>query len=184
MICSMRKIGISALSAMALFLSACSDAPTVDKAAIEKSVKAVEASLNKAAGTKDAAAFSANYTDNAIMMMPGGPPAKGRPAIRAAMSPMFADPAFKLEFSSDRIEISDTGDMAATRGTYTLTVTNPATKELTHDKGSYVTVYRKQTDGAWRAVYDINSSEVAPTPPSASKAAGKKAAAKKSRKKR
>jgi uncharacterized protein (TIGR02246 family) len=183
MLACMRRTGTTALSALALILAGCGDTPpAADKAAIEKTVKAVEASIQKATVAKDAAAFSSYYADNAVFMSPGAEALKGRPAIRAAMATMFADPALKLDFAADRVEISDAGDMAATRGNYTLAVTDPATKKVIHDKGSYVTVFRKQTDGAWKAVLDINTSEVAPAPMPAPKAAA--VAKKKGKKKR
>jgi uncharacterized protein (TIGR02246 family) len=175
MLLAMRKIGIFGLSALALFLGACADTPApVNKTAVEKSVRDVEANMSRAMATKDASAVASNYATDAILMVPGMPPMKGHEAIRAGMSSMLADPNFKLDFASDRVEVADSGDMAATRGNYTLTATNPATKKVMTDKGSYVTVFRKQTDGAWKAVLDINTSELPPPAPPAPKAAAKK----------
>jgi len=44
-----------------------------------------------------------------------------------------------------------------------MTLTDAKRKKPVTDKGSYVTGYRKQADGSWKAVSDINVSEVAPT---------------------
>lgn len=150
---------------MVAILAGCGDsAPKVDKAAIEKSVRAVEAAMGKAADARDAGAFAANYTADAIMMVPSQPAMKTRDAIKNGLGELFKDPALKLDASSDRIEISENGDMAASRGIFTMTLTGP-NKEVIHDHGSYVTVFRKQADGSWRAVMDINNSEVAPAAP-------------------
>jgi uncharacterized protein (TIGR02246 family) len=175
MICAMRPAAF-ALSTLTLVLAGCSDSPPrADKAAIEKSLREVEFDMAKNVAAKDAAAFSAHYTTDAIFMTPGEPSAKGRDAIRAAMTGMFADPNLKLDFSADRVEIADSGDLGATHGTYTLTATNPATRKPITDKGSYVTVFRKQADGTWLAVLDINTSEAPPpAPPAAPKASAKK----------
>jgi hypothetical protein len=43
-------------------------------------------------------------------------------------------------------------------------VTDPATKQPIHDKGSYATVYKKLADGTWKAVSDIASSATPPGP--------------------
>lgn len=181
----MRKIGPLALSALALILGACGDSPApVNKTAIEKSVKDVEANMAKGFGTKDAAAFAGNYAADAVLMAPGMAAMKGRDAIRTGLAGMFADPNLKVDFASDRVEVADSGDLAATRGSYTMVTTDPATKKPATDKGSYVTVFRKQTDGTWKAVLDISTSEVPPPTPPASKNVAKKSVAKKKGKKR
>ena len=49
-----------------------------------------------------------------------------------------------------------------------MTMTDPNSKQVINDHGSYVTTYRKQPDGSWKAVADIASSEVPlPAPPPA-----------------
>jgi hypothetical protein len=89
------------------------------------------------------------------------------------MKDLLADPNFKIDFASDRVEVADAGDMAATRGSYTLTMTNPVTKKAFEDKGSYVTVFKKQKDGAWKAILDCDVSELPPPAPPVPKAAVK-----------
>ena len=175
---TMRTVSILALTALTVILSACgSDSPAVNKVAIEKSITDVEKGMRKAANDKDAAAFAANYAADAVMMTPGMPPMNGQDAIRTGMKTLLSDPNFKIDFASDKVEVADSGDMAATRGSYMLTVTDPATKNAINDKGSYVTVFRKQKDGAWKAVMDCDVSEIPPPAPPVAKAAvkGKKA---------
>ncbi len=176
----MRTIGILTVSGLALIIGACGEnPPAVDKLAIEKSVQEVEKSMVKAMAGKDAAAFASSYASDAVVMTPGMAPMKGPDAIRAGMNGLMADPNIKLDFASDRVEVSDSGDMAATRGSYTMTATDPATKKPVTDKGSYVTVFRKQKDGAWKAVLDINASEMPTVAPPAPKAVVKKKKGKK-----
>ena len=167
----MRTIGILTLCGITLILGACGDnSPAVNKAAVEKSLQDVEKGMLKAVTDKDAAAFASNYGADAVMMTPGMSPMRGPDGIRAGMKDMMADPLLKLDFASDRVEVADSGDLAATRGSYTLTVTDPATKKPINDKGSYVTVFRKQKDDAWKAVLDIDVSELPPPAPPAPKA--------------
>jgi uncharacterized protein (TIGR02246 family) len=168
---TMRTIGVMTLTGLTVMLSACgSDSPAVNKVAIEKSVNDTEKGMRKVANDKDAAAFASNFAADAVMITPGGPPMKGREAIQAGMTHLLSDPNFKIDFASDRVEVADSGDMAATQGSYTLTVTDPATKKAIDDKGSYVTVFRKQKDGAWKAVLDCDVSEMPPPPPPAPRA--------------
>jgi ketosteroid isomerase-like protein len=78
---------------------------------------------------------------------------------------MVADPALSLKFHATKVEVAKSGDVDYTQGTYTMTVTDPKTKQLIHDHGSYVTTYRKQPDGTWKAVADIATSDVPPPAP-------------------
>ena len=81
------------------------------------------------------------------------------------MRDQVADPALSLKFHASKIEVAKSGDVAYTQGTYTLTLTDPQTRQLVHDQGSYVITYRKQPDGTWKAVVDIVTSEVPPPAP-------------------
>jgi uncharacterized protein (TIGR02246 family) len=160
---TMKTIGVMALTGLTVMLGACgSDSAAVNKVAIERSVNDTEKGMRKVANDKDAAAFASHFAADAVMMTPGRPPMKGREAIQAGMTQLLSDPNFKIDFASDRVEIADSGDMAAARGSYALTVTDPVTKKAIDDKGSYVTVFRKQKDGAWKAVLDCDVSEMPP----------------------
>lgn len=111
---------------------------------------------------KDVDKLVAHYSDDATLMSPGAPAARGKEAIRAVLKEMVSDPAFSLKFKANKVLVSKSGDMAFTEGSYALSLTNPTTKQPMTDKGSYVTVYRKGSDGKWRAVSDIASSESMP----------------------
>jgi ketosteroid isomerase-like protein len=63
------------------------------------------------------------------------------------------------------VDVAKSGDLGYTQGSYKLTVTDPTTHKIINDHGSYVTTYRKQADGSWKAVADIATSEVPPGPP-------------------
>jgi len=52
--------------------------------------------------------------------------------------------------------------MAFTQGSYLLTITDPQSKKVVHDNGSYVTTYRREADGTWKAVTDIATSSAWP----------------------
>jgi uncharacterized protein (TIGR02246 family) len=161
----MLKITVVPLASL-LLLAGCATAPppapAVDLAAEQGKLRDGEAAWVKDAAARDADKCVAHYADDAVLMLPGAPAAKGKDAIRAAWKGMLDDPNLKLNFSSDRIEVSASGDLATTKGSYTSTMTNPKTKKTMEDKGSYLTVYKKQADGSWKAVEDMIASEVAP----------------------
>jgi len=156
-------------AAVALSIAACNTAappaPPDTHDADVKAISDMEAKQVADFAAKNIDALAGFYADDAVLMTPGGPAAKGKDAIRDGLKQMIADPAMKLSFKADHVEVAKSGDVGYTQGTYTLTVTNPATKKPIEDHGSYVTTYRKQADGSWKAVADIATSEVPPMPP-------------------
>ncbi len=149
----------------------CAQAPqTVDTHEADiQALKDNEAQWNKDFEAKDADKLVAHYSDDAVVMSPAMAPANGKEAIHSMLKAMVADSALSLKFQAARVEVAKSGDMAYTQGSYTLTMTDPATKKLINDNGSYVTVYKKQADGSWKAVSDIASSAVPPAPPAPAK---------------
>ena len=162
----MKKLAsICIAPAIALILTACSSQPPDTRAADIKAIQDNEAQWNKDYAAKDVGKIVAHYSDNAILMAPGMPPSSGRDAIHSMIQQMAADPAISLQFHASKVEVAKSGDIGYTKGTYTIAMTDPQTKQVVNDHGSYVTTYAKQTDGTWKAVTDIASSEVPPPAP-------------------
>jgi uncharacterized protein (TIGR02246 family) len=128
-----------------------------------KAVKDAEAAWVKDVATKDVDKFASYYSDDASVLMPNAPIINGKDNIKAALKPMLADPNFALTFQSTRAEASKGGDLVYTVGTYSMTMSAPKVKKPITDKGKYLTVFKKQADGSWKAVADmINSDMPAP----------------------
>lgn len=165
---------------MLLMVAGCSEAPPPadTRAADEKAIREGEVAWNGDFKAKDADKIVARYADDATIMAPGEAAAKGKDAIRATLNGLLADKNMSLGFASNTVEVAKGGDIAYAQGTYTLTATNPKTKKPSTEKGTYVTVYKKQAGGDWKAIEDINTPGAA-TPP----APAKKTAAKAHRKK-
>lgn len=90
------------------------------------------------------------------------PASSGKDAIRKVLTEMLTDPALSLKFQPSRVEVAKGGDFAYTQGSYKMTMTDPNSKKVVDDHGSYVTTYGEQPDGSWKAVADIATSEVPP----------------------
>ena len=129
----------------------------VDTARIVDAIKTDEVHWNSDYKSGDAGVIAGHYAPGATLMVPGSAPVVGTAAIKAALAQAVSDKAFTLSFASDKVDVAASGDLAAARGSYTQTTTDPKTKALVTDKGSYLTVYRPQADGAWKAVWDINT---------------------------
>ena len=127
----------------------------VDTAKIVDEIKSDEVRWNGDYKSGEPGKVAAHFSSHATLMAPGEPPAAGAPAIEAAVRRLMDDPGFNLAFSSDEVRVAASGDLAASRGRYTLTLTDPATHAATTTEGTFITVYRPQPGGAWKAVWDI-----------------------------
>jgi ketosteroid isomerase-like protein len=52
-------------------------------------------------------------------------------------------------------QVAASGDLAYMRGHCTMTMTYPATRKPATRSGSYLTVWKKQADGGWKALEDF-----------------------------
>jgi uncharacterized protein (TIGR02246 family) len=129
----------------------------VDTAKIVDAIKTDEVHWNNDWKSGDPGKVAAHYAPTATVMAPGLAPMIGPQAIRAGVAEALEDKAFTLTFASDKVDVARSGDLAAARGTFTQTVTDPKTGAVVTSKGSYVTVYKPQAGGAWKAVWDINT---------------------------
>ena len=84
--------------------------------------------------------------------------------MRKGLEDAAKDPAFDVNFSSDKVEVSDSGDLAYSRGHFTEKYTDPKTRQVASNSGSYITVYKKQDDGSWKVVEDFTAVEPAAAP--------------------
>jgi len=152
---------------LTLLLMGCNQAPPDTRDADVKAIKDNEAQWNQDYVSKDLDKIVGHYADDGVLIVAGMPASSGKEAIRTAMQGMIADPALSLKFQASKVEVAKSGDVAFTQGSYTLSLTDPVSKQVVNDHGSYVTTYRKLSDGSWKAVVDIVVSEVPPPAPPA-----------------
>jgi ketosteroid isomerase-like protein len=97
--------------------------------------------------------FASYLSVEATFYAPGAPAHRGAESFRRAFSELSKVPGFSLTWIAERAEVSNSGDLGYSTGTYTATF-----GEAT-DKGKYVTIWRKQSDGAWKVVEDMFNSD-------------------------
>jgi uncharacterized protein (TIGR02246 family) len=154
---------LCAAAVLTLFLTACNQSSNHD--ADVKAIQANDTQWNQDFASKDVDKLTAHYAPDAVLIVAGGPAISGQDAIRNTIKQMTADPAMNLKFQSSKVDVAASGDLAYTQGSYTLSITDPHTGKVVNDHGSYVTTYRKQADGSWKAVADIVATEVPPPAP-------------------
>lgn len=107
---------------------------------------------------KDADKFASFYAADASFYPAGSPVVKGQAAIRDAYKELASAPGFGLEWTVTDSKIGAAGDIAYLTGAYKLELAGGG------EKGKYVTVWRKQVDGAWKVTNDIFNADEPPSP--------------------
>lgn len=155
---------LAATAALTITLSACEKYEghrggheAMDSAAAKDAVKAGEKAWNEQFKAKNTEALVGHYADDAFFVAPGVKPAEGATAIRQVYAQVGTDKNFSIQFASDKVEAS--GDLAYGRGHFTETYTDPKTGKVMTDSGSYITVYKRQEDGSWKAVEDFAAAD-------------------------
>lgn len=130
---------------------------TVDAAAVRQAIEESVAGWETAALAGDAAALTALYTEDAIVMAPNAPKAEGSAAIQTAFTEMLAVAPFTaIEVDIDGVEVSASGDMAWAHGSYTST--NTVAGVPYEDTGKWASVSENR-DGQWLTVLDVWNSD-------------------------
>jgi len=125
----------------------------------QKAISDGEAAWSAAWKARDIEKIVGNYADDAIVMDPDTPAIKGKDAIRASAKQFLDDKNFSLTFATSEVEVSKSGDLAYSHGTFAATQTGAKTGKPVKETGKYVTVYRKTADGSWKAILDINNAD-------------------------
>lgn len=158
-----KSIALLGAAAMIVSVSGCEryehkegKAATADTSAIADAIKADEAKWSQefAAKPKSLDALTAHYADDATFVAPGLKAMTGKADIRKAYEEALKDANFNVTFAADKVDVAASGDYAISQGRFTESYTDPATKQAKSDSGAFLTVYKKQDDGSWKAVQD------------------------------
>lgn len=104
--------------------------------------------------------FVTFLADDAVFMPDGAPAARGD-AIRATWEQLLSMPGFGLEWKATSARVAEAGDIGYTIGTYELTLEQDGVPLVTI--GKYVTLWKKQADGAWKVGVDCFNADGPPT---------------------
>ena len=137
-----------------------------DSAASIDAIRAREALASRAFATRDLDAIADGIAPNGKLTLPNGV-LTGPDQLRAAHAEFFKDPAFLVQFESDQIEVSQSGDLAYSRGRYASRRTDPASHQPVPVRGTFLRVWRRQDDGIWRKVEAFYVPSPPATPPKA-----------------
>src|SRR5260370_22749502 len=139
--------------------------PRNTSGAEETAIRQADLAWSKAMTDRQLEATVSYYAEEASIFPPNAPTATGKNAIRNVWAQFFAMPGFLVTCHPVKIEASRSGDIGYTQGPYDLAFRDARGKTV-KDRGKYLAVWRKQSDGAWRVMADIVNSDLpqAPSP--------------------
>jgi ketosteroid isomerase-like protein len=123
-----------------------------NKSVLKEEVLGTEKDFASMAANSGITAAFLNYADENAVLQRNGKLIKGKTAIKTYFESQDLTKT-RLQWSPDFAEVSLSGDMAYTYGTYTLTTIDEKGIEM-EKSGVFHTVWKKQPDDTWKFVWD------------------------------
>ena len=114
---------------------------------------------NKSVEVGAAEAFNQYLDADAVQLPAQADPVVGRESIYARMR--TSSNRYVLQWEPKKAEVSGSGDMGYTWGTYTVTSEDEKGLKST-SYGKYLNVWKKQNDGSWKVLIDIGNQSPEP----------------------
>ena len=130
----------------------------------EQRLRDLDAEWAKAAAAKDVEQTIGYYSNDAIVLPPNATTAATNEAIRNVWKDMLASPGLTITWKPARVQLAKSGDMGWVSGMYELTMNDASGKQI-NDRGKYLEVWEKQTDGNWKCRADMWNSDLAASAP-------------------
>lgn len=121
-------------------------------------IRAADQAWLKAFESHDASKAAAFIAPDGAMYPPNGPAATSPEAVKKVFESFYGMKDLKLTWTPTAAVAAASGDLGFSSGTYEMSFTDNG--KPVHDKGKYVTVWKKQADGSWKAVRDIFNSDL------------------------
>ncbi len=132
-------------------------ASTVDVQQEQSALLAVDREWSQS--VKDPQKFASYFASDGTVYPPNMPAVKGAAAIGDMFSKMSAAPGFSLAWIPTKAEVTASGDVGYTAGTYKSTMGGAA------EVGKYITVWKKQPGGTWKVAEDMFNADAPPEAP-------------------
>lgn len=110
-----------------------------------------------AIAARDVDRFLGLLSEDVAFFPDGMPVARGKPAVRALLTPFFDPKGPAMRCEPQAVEMSKAADLAYVNGTFDVTGTE-AERSPTGGHGKYVTIWRKR-GRAWKLVLAIGNAE-------------------------
>lgn len=93
------------------------------------------------------------YAPDAVFLQPNGDRISGSTGLRNLFQTIFATFNSDLSLHSENLDVS--GDLAYDSGSFEENLTNIATGARINSRGSYIIIYKRQSNGSWLIVQHV-----------------------------
>lgn len=133
-----------------------------ERQSLTSGIAAARAAFVQGVARGDAAAVSQVYEDEARLLAPAAGLLCGRGAIEAFWRTGMEAGLEHVEL--DALEVDGPGELAYELGRYTLRLCSPDSGRRVVDRGSYLVVHARRSDGTWRRAAEMFNPDVASAP--------------------
>jgi ketosteroid isomerase-like protein len=121
-------------------------------------IRSETAAWFKAIAAKDMEKTLSFYAPDAQYLSAGRPAAATLEERRKLWVEDYATPGFSSDEATTKIEVARSGDLAYQQGTYVSGMQDAAGR-ITKSSGKFVVVWKKQSNGQWKAIVDIDNAD-------------------------
>lgn len=144
----MKTLTLVFLSAFAGYLAGARDS--------RQAVLEADRAFDLAVSQRGAEAWVSYFAEDGAMAKSGGEIVRGKDAIGKLMGPLFADRENSLRWQPDFVEVAKSGELAYTTGPAKLRGKDAEGRWIERDS-RYLTVWKRQKDGSWKAAFDLGT---------------------------
>jgi ketosteroid isomerase-like protein len=128
-----------------------------------EAIRAADAAWLKAFRAKDLDASVAFLDVNGSMLVPHAPIVAGKKAVEKLIAAGFDLKDYKLSWRPDKAGVARSGELGYTSGKYKVSFTDASGRTI-FEKGKYLMIWKKQKNGDWKVLFDMNNSDSPPSP--------------------
>ena len=129
-----------------------------DVAAEREAIIRTEAAFQRARAERGMEGWLEFFADDTALIAPGSELVFSKQAMREKLTREGWNPQLLLEWHPVKVDVAASADIAYSVGTWRMTGTDAKGGKVSLT-GKYLTVWKKQADGSWRAVADIGNTD-------------------------
>lgn len=150
----MKPIKVFLICIFPVLLASCNHNPVPAKSELISHVKLTEKNFCKMAGDSGLQKAFLAFADSNVVLLRNDSLIRGKKQLKAFYKNFdHPDKSIRLVWKPDFVDVSRSGDLAYTYGTYTFSRRDE--KGVLHTStGIFHTIWKRQQDGSWKFVWD------------------------------